>query len=130
VLLVEDDDFLRFAVTKMLHRIGLDVDCACNGQEAVILCEKFRYPLVLMDVKMPVLNGLEATKRIREYEKKSGSRISKIVAVTGEENQPACIAAGMDDYAQKPINLPTLKALVEKWYEEPLPDKLNEETLH
>lgn len=65
VLLVEDDDFLRFAFTKMLHRIGLEVDAACNGQEAVVLTEKYRYPLILMDVKMPVLNGLEATRRIR-----------------------------------------------------------------
>ena len=115
VLLVEDDDFLRFAVTKMLNRIGVEVDCACNGHEAVVLAEKYRYPLILMDVRMPVLNGLEATKRIRARECKTGVEASKIVAVTGEQDRAGCIAAGMDDYVEKPVNVSNLKMLVEKW---------------
>ena len=102
VLVVEDNEVNRMVVTRMLAALGCEVFSATNGEEAVAEVEAREHDLVLMDVQMPGMDGLEATRRIRE-----GSRPQvRIVALTAnafQEDREACLAAGMDDFLAKPI---------------------------
>jgi len=108
ILIAEDVELNRDIIEAMLGEVrGLTVDFAVNGKEAV---EKFKnnpnlYTLILMDVQMPVMDGLEATKAIRQLECKNARDIP-IIAVTAdveEKEIKLCLEAGMNDYLEKPI---------------------------
>jgi two-component system sensor histidine kinase/response regulator len=86
-----------------LAKFAVDVHYAANGHEAVKLFQQYKMSLVLMDVAMPGMDGLEATRSIRELEKDSGVR-TPIVAITASENKASCMEAGMDDYVAKPAD--------------------------
>ena len=89
---------------RLLERMGYDADVAGNGLEAIAAVEQSRYDVVLMDVQMPELDGLEATRRIRQrWPGDSGPRIVAMTANAMEGDREACLAAGMDDYISKPI---------------------------
>ena len=103
LLVAEDDPVSREISTMLLRLAGFEVDVACDGQEAVELASRRRYAMVLMDMQMPRLNGLEATRRIRET---GASRSALIVALTAnafDEDRLRCLEAGMDDYLSKPV---------------------------
>ncbi|OGU08171.1 MAG: hypothetical protein A2075_04575 [Geobacteraceae bacterium GWC2_58_44] len=100
----------------LLRRENYQVDCADNGRQAVEMWQEGGYDLVLMDVQMPLLNGLEATGAIREQERERGCR-TPIIAMTAhalKEDEQRCLQAGMDAYISKPIDFKvTLQAIRE-----------------
>ncbi len=119
VLLVEDNAVNRKVALRLLQRLGCRVDVAVDGSEAVEKTARQRYDAVLMDVHMPVLDGLEATRCIREREKET--RVHQvIIAMTAsatKEDVNRCLASGMDDYLSKPVRLEVLQQMLEKWYQ-------------
>jgi len=102
VLLVEDALVHQKLATNLLQRQGHSVTVSTNGKEAVDLLENQRFDLVLMDVDMPVMDGLAATSAIRDRESKHGGHTA-IVAVTSSSGPEECLAAGMDAYIAKPL---------------------------
>ncbi|NLF69101.1 MAG: response regulator [Candidatus Anammoximicrobium sp.] len=102
VLLVEDAVVHQKLATSLLRRQGHFVTVSQNGKEAVDLLESQRFDLVLMDVDMPVMDGLAATSVIRERESRQGGHTA-IVAVTSSSGPEECLAAGMDAYIAKPL---------------------------
>ena len=106
ILVVDDDAVMRKVFSVMFQRAGFEVDFAEDGLIGVEIWEKGDYDLVLMDVQMPRMNGLEATCAIREKERASGGHIP-IVALSAyalEKDEAECLAAGMDAYLAKPID--------------------------
>ena len=115
VLLAEDNTVNQQIALLVLESLGYRADVASNGVEAVEAVEQFPYDLVLMDVQMPEMDGLEATRRIRArpIPPERGTQPIRIVAMTANAMQgdrEACIAAGMDDYLAKPIRPEELAA--------------------
>ena len=102
VLLVEDALVHQKLATNLLQRQGHFVTVSPNGKEAVDLLESQPFDLVLMDVDMPVMDGLAATSAIRQRESKHGGHTA-IVAVTSSSGPEECLAAGMDAYIAKPL---------------------------
>jgi len=121
VLLVEDNDVNSMVATKLLQRLGCEVVRASSGLDALEKVGSTEFDLVLMDVQMPGLDGLETTERIR----KSGDpriRGLTIVAMTANAmtgDREICLGAGMDDYVTKPINGKVLAETLNKWVLEP-----------
>ena len=115
ILLAEDHPTNQKLALRILERLGYRADVAANGLEAVEAVLRQHYDVVLMDVQMPEMDGLEATRRIRQLESESGSQRLPIVAMTANAmrgDRELCMAAGMDDYVSKPIRVETLvKAL-------------------
>jgi len=105
ILIAEDDEINKIYITKFLERKGYNTILASNGLEAVELCQKIKPDLILMDLGMPILNGLEAAKRIRSIE--TSNTRTPIIALTAhvfQEDQKACEEAGMDDFITKPFD--------------------------
>ncbi len=115
VLVVEDNEVLRRLFLSQLKVIGLLGHEATNGKEAVETVSKGQYGLILMDVSMPVMDGLEATKLIREAEQAKKKQRVPIIAVTGISDRDTCLQAGMDDFMNKPFLLEHLRGVVAKW---------------
>jgi PAS domain S-box-containing protein len=110
VLLAEDNSVNQTLATRLLQKFGHEVEVAANGIIAVEKWQQGAYDLILMDVDMPELNGYDATARIREAERESGSHIA-IIGLTAHAMQGAreeCIAHGMDGYLTKPIDTEAL----------------------
>ena len=115
VLLVEDNQVNQQVACHMLKRLELVPDLASNGLEALAAFEDRQYDLVLMDMQMPELDGLETTLRMRALEKRNGRAPARIVALTAgamKTDQERCLAAGMDDYLTKPFKLSDLLTVV------------------
>jgi CheY-like chemotaxis protein len=103
ILLAEDNPMNQKLATRLLERMALTPDLAGDGLEAIAANEREGYDVILMDVQMPELDGLEATRRIRSA---GGDHRPWIIAMTAnamEGDREACLAAGMDDYLSKPI---------------------------
>lgn len=114
VLLVEDNLSNQKVTMAMLKRLGYQADLAASGVEALKALENSDYDIVLMDLRMPEMNGLEATEVIR---KRWPERSMKIIAITAfalQGDRERCLAAGMDDYISKPVRMDELKKLLEK----------------
>ena len=119
VLLAEDNPVNQQVAAAMLSSLGLQVDIANNGQEAVTKAYGQAYDIILMDCQMPVMDGYQATAEIREQET-AGSRRSPIVALTAnamEGDRTQCLAAGMDDYLAKPYSMNQLRQVLSRWLE-------------
>ncbi|MDA1266020.1 MAG: response regulator [Planctomycetota bacterium] len=117
VLLVEDNLVNQRVATAMLAKGGFACELAVNGQEALDALEAHPFDLVLMDCQMPVMDGFEATRRIRERELKTGSNLP-IIAMTAnamEGDRERCLDAGMDDYLTKPVNADNLISILNHW---------------
>ncbi len=110
ILLAEDNPVNQKLALRLLTRMGYAADVANNGLEAIAAAESGTYDLVLMDVQMPEMDGLEATRQIRSHRKARPVRIVAMTANALAEDREACFAAGMDDYLSKPIRVNELMA--------------------
>ncbi|MBI5490271.1 MAG: response regulator [Deltaproteobacteria bacterium] len=118
ILVAEDNPVNRAVVRKMLEKRGYTLLMASNGAEALSALDKHPVDLVLMDVQMPEMGGLEATARIREREKGSDRHLP-IVAMTAHAmkgDRERCLEAGMDAYVSKPVKVPELLAVLESYF--------------
>ena len=116
LLLVEDHPVNQKLALVLLGRMGFSVDLAENGREAVIAADTQSYALILMDMQMPEMDGLEATRRIRSGTGPNAR--TTIVALTAnamQSDQEACRAAGMDDFLSKPFNRDEMGACLKRW---------------
>jgi PAS domain S-box-containing protein len=117
LLVVEDNAVNRELVRAMLEPFDIDIQTANDGVAAVEAMRSGRYDLVLMDVQMPVMDGLTATRQIRAFDEPAGGR-TPIIALTANvlpEQVATCLAAGMDDHLGKPINPTKLLETVVRW---------------
>ena len=100
----------------MVKRLGLHADVAGNGVEALDAIDRLPYDLILMDCQMPVMDGFEATRRLRQTHA-DGPRIP-VIAMTANAirgDRELCLDAGMDDYLPKPVRSSELKAMLRRW---------------
>ncbi|WP_242217558.1 PAS-domain containing protein [Shinella zoogloeoides] len=117
VLVAEDNEVNQILFTQLLLASGLRFRLVENGAQAVEVFRASRPGMILMDVSMPVMNGLEASREIRALESGSGHRVP-IVAVTAhvlDGDREQCFAAGMDDYLAKPISIEKLEEKLDRW---------------
>lgn len=117
VLLVDDNRLNAYVAERMLEDMGLQVVCADSGADAIELAAKQSFDLILMDCQMPMVDGFEATRRIRELEQTRGIRPVPIIAVTAnalEVDRQRSLAAGMNDHLAKPFGQAELAAVVRK----------------
>ncbi len=122
ILLVEDNLTNQQVAMGILKKLGLSVDVAFNGFEAIETLKSRPYGLVLMDVQMPVMDGLEATRRIRGSSSKLFDPKIPIVAMTAhalQSDRAKCIDAGMDDYVSKPVYVKALTEVLLRWLPQP-----------
>jgi len=119
VLLVEDNPVNQKVAIRMLQKLGCVVELAENGQQALDKLEGVCFDIVLMDMQMPVMDGLTATRLLRQRELQTGKR-QVVIALTANATQTdreQCLEAGMDDYLSKPLTLDALQATLQRWVE-------------
>ncbi|MBI9102927.1 MAG: response regulator [Spirochaetales bacterium] len=104
ILIVEDEAVNRIYFTRVLGKVGIKVDQAANGRDAVTKALANDYDLILMDLKMPLMDGIQATEAIREAEESRHTPIIALTSYSYPEDQQKCRSAGMDDFLSKPIN--------------------------
>ncbi|MBF0153363.1 MAG: response regulator [Magnetococcales bacterium] len=130
VLVVEDDSINRQVCVAMLDQMGIRFDWAENGEDALLLLQRNRYDLVLMDCEMPFMDGYAATQEWRRLERERTSCLPlPIVALTSHseaEDRQVCLAAGMDDHLSKPITFQTLQRKLVQWLGLPLAGVVSE----
>lgn len=108
ILVAEDDLLASHLIKEMLTWHGLEMDHAPTGHDAVEMWEKRSYDMIIMDLQMPRLDGVSATRIIRDKEKERGGGHIPIVAMTAntfDEDRERCFAAGMDAYLTKPLDM-------------------------
>jgi len=115
VLVVEDNEFNQVVAAAMLNHMGAVVSLAGNGEEALAQLHVQHYDCVLMDVQMPLMDGLEATRRIRAEPSLAGTTIIAMTANAWSEDRAACLAAGMDDFVAKPVEPGRLYGTLARW---------------
>jgi two-component system, sensor histidine kinase and response regulator len=119
VLVAEDNRVNQLLATRLLEKRGHHVVMTANGREALAALDKESFDLVLMDVQMPEMDGLEATAALREKEKAGGDRVHQpVIALTAHAmkgDQDRCQAAGMDGYLAKPIRPQELDAILDTY---------------
>jgi CheY-like chemotaxis protein len=116
ILVVEDNAINQRMALTLLKKLGWSVGLACNGFDAIAALERENFGLVLMDVQMPVMDGLMATREIRRrFPAENQPAIIAFTANTLPGDREICLAAGMDDYLSKPINAVEMSAKLERW---------------
>jgi signal transduction histidine kinase/HPt (histidine-containing phosphotransfer) domain-containing protein len=123
ILLVDDNAINQKVAARILGLIGYQPDLAENGRKALAALDEKNYDLVFMDLMMPEMDGLEATRNIRERQKNPGAHPNYrgriiVIAMTAhamQSDRDKCIAAGMDDYLSKPIRPGDIRGMIEKW---------------
>ena len=118
ILVVEDNEANRRLICKMLEKEGYSSDQAANGVDAVEMMKRNRYRIILMDIQMPQMDGLEATRLIREHEIQQRETRRVIVALTANAlvgDRENYIAQGMNDYLSKPIKKSEFLAVLDQY---------------
>ncbi|MDP9132744.1 MAG: response regulator, partial [Nitrospirota bacterium] len=130
ILVAEDNLVNQKLAVRMLERLGYQPDIVSNGEEAVTAFEREMYSAIVMDCQMPVMDGYEATRRIREQEQRPDASRDRahipIIALTANAMQgdrERCQAAGMDDYLSKPVKTDDLGRLMHRWIPLPAPEE-------
>ncbi|MFS8776724.1 response regulator [Synechococcus sp. W65.1] len=117
ILLAEDNPVNQKVALRQLQSLGYLADVVANGQEVLDLLEQVKYDLVFMDCQMPVMDGYEATRRLRQRERGSGHH-TVVIALTANamhEDRERCLQAGMDDYLSKPVLKEDLERVINYW---------------
>lgn len=118
-ILLADDNLINQKVgVKMLQRLGYRPEVAANGVEVIKLLDQQPFDLIFLDVQMPEMDGYEAARRIRQ--KWADPQRPNLIAMTGnalEGDRERCLEAGMDDYVAKPVRIPELQAVIQRWGE-------------
>jgi CheY-like chemotaxis protein len=115
VLLVEDNQINQMVAQKMLEKIGITSTLAADGQEALDMLDQNEFDAVLMDCQMPVMDGFEATRQIRQQGELLKLPIIAMTANVMEGDREKCIEAGMNDYIGKPVVEAELKKILARW---------------
>jgi len=118
VLVAEDSEVNQFVIKTMLEKTGVFVDCAANGKDALSAYHTGVYDLVLMDIQMPEMDGIEATAAIRAFEREKGIKNIPIIALTAHAmkgDRERFLASGMDDYVSKPVTQAELSECIQRW---------------
>lgn len=118
VLLTEDNPVNSKVASRMLEKLGCELELALNGKEALEAFASGGFDLILMDCQMPLLDGFDATRAIRTRELERALRRTPIIAMTAnamEGDRERCLEAGMDDYIAKPVQLEQLRKAFERW---------------
>jgi CheY-like chemotaxis protein len=119
VLLAEDDPVNREITSSLLDFAGLTVDVASDGVEAVAQAAQHHYDLMLMDMQMPRMDGLVATRCIRTGDRNRDNAVLALTANAFGEDRARCLAAGMNDFVAKPTEAEVLYAAVLRWLDAP-----------
>ena len=117
ILLAEDNVMNQMVAVKLLEKLGYEILVVENGKEALSRACAEEFDLIFMDVQMPVMDGLEATRKIRE--KRDKIKQPLIIAMTAnamQEDKERCLQAGMNDYISKPVTRDNLRELIGKWF--------------
>ena len=115
ILVVEDNEVNRELALAWLGNVGLSADTASDGREAVLMAQATAYDLILMDMQMPVMDGLEATRVIRGLPGGAAVPILAMTANAFDEEGATCLAAGMNDFVIKPVDVGALHTTLLKW---------------
>ncbi len=122
ILLAEDNLINQKVTERMFKTLGFECDVADNGEEALKMVEDYGYDLIFMDMQMPVMDGLRATREIRKLPQgqtrmgqRTGPVIIAMTANASPEDRASCQAVGMDDFLPKPVHLRDLKAALDRW---------------
>ncbi|WP_052507381.1 PAS domain S-box protein [Desulfonatronovibrio magnus] len=118
ILLAEDNEVNQMVAEKILKKMGHKLDMVSDGYKAVEAFEQKSYDLILMDIQMPGMDGLEATRKIRQLEKNTNTTRIPIIALTAHamtEDKNKSIKAGMDDYLTKPVRTQDISKTLQKW---------------
>ena len=119
VLLVEDDPINREVAQMLLEEVGLETAIAENGRLALQLVEQNEYALILMDMQMPEMGGIEATQAIRKLAGRQSMPILALTANAFASERDHCLAAGMNDFITKPVHPERLFEMLLKWLSRP-----------
>jgi CheY-like chemotaxis protein len=115
LLIAEDDPLSREILQELLAPLGLEIDCAEDGQQAIALSQRVRYDLILMDLRMPRVDGLAATQAIRRGVFNANTRVVAVSANSSPTDRQACVLAGMDGFIPKPVDPVSLCDEVAAW---------------
>lgn len=114
ILVVEDDEICSRLAIRQLSHLGFTAHTCANGREALEQLSRGSCSLIFMDLQMPVMGGIEATRAIRKLEQKTGQHVP-IIAVTANPDRDLCMKAGMDDFLFKPASLAQLSEVLNRW---------------
>jgi len=118
ILVVEDNETNQMVIEGILTQMGHDVDLAENGKEGIKKVKNNHYDLIFMDMQMPVMDGLEATRLLRQMEYNDAYHVPPIVALTANAmkgDKERCFDAGMSDYLSKPIRKDEIETCLDTW---------------
>ena len=121
ILVAEDNVINQKVASRMLEKLGHQVDVAANGEEAITAVADGAYHICFMDCLMPEVDGYTATKAIRVHEKQTGEHLP-IIAMTANAmpgDRERCLEAGMDDFLCKPVRVDELSAVIDRWRPSP-----------
>ena len=114
IIYAEDDDFVRAIISDMMVEYGFAVHECSNGGEAVQLCSVFDADVVLLDLSMPVMDGFEAARRIREQKPDGKTRLVALTGGLADDLKQAALA-GFDEFLRKPVSASTLLSALQRW---------------
>lgn len=116
ILVAEDDLTLRYLSKRQFAALGYVCEIANDGEEAVKMANAKHYDLIFMDIHMPKMNGLDAARAIRKFEKDSKREgYVPIVALTANPERQQCFDAGMNDFIFKPVTLDGIEKMLARW---------------
>ncbi len=117
ILVVDDNTLNRMILVKMIKRMGLNTYTVANGKEAVdYIRDKDDIRLVLMDIMMPIMDGYEATKKIREFKTAEELPIIAVTADTTEGSKDRCLDVGCNEYVYKPIKKEVIEEVIKRYF--------------